>query len=40
MVQLPHSKLHSAKLAAEVAELFTVASPFMRFLCQALGLAY
>lgn len=40
MVQLAHSKLYSRKLTSEVGELFHAASPFMRFLCQALGLAY
>lgn len=40
LVDLPHRDVYSRKLVSEVAELFSVASPFMRFLCQALGLAY
>jgi uncharacterized protein (TIGR02453 family) len=37
---LPHRSIHSPKLVSEVSELYAAAAPYMRFLCQALGLAY
>ncbi len=40
MVELRHRDVYSRTLAADLAESFAVASPFMRFLCQSLGLAY
>lgn len=40
MASLAHGKLYSTKLVTEVTDLFESASPFMRFLCGALGLSY
>lgn len=40
IVDLEHRDVYSRELVGELSELFAVASPFVRFLCQALGLAY
>jgi uncharacterized protein (TIGR02453 family) len=40
IVDLPHRDIYSRKLVTELSDLFASASPFMRFLCQSLALAY
>lgn len=40
VAELPHRSIHSATLIAEVVERYRLGFPLLKFLCQALGLAY
>lgn len=40
IVDLQHRDVYSGKLVGQLSELFDAAAPFMRFLCQSMGLSY
>lgn len=40
VVDLEHRDVYSGKLVGQLSELFDAAAPFMRFLCQSMGLSY